>query len=175
MNFQMCQQSAGKYLMLSGIATRYEIIDGQWGPYGLGSLRDSTGRTEDMMFASSDKSPLPPQSLLNIPCVYTVQWDANKQKFKAYFKSYANQQQMPNAYQAPRQASQNAQQPPQQPAQSTNQNNAVDLLTNIYGVLCRIQEIIEKETDFNKKYDLGEESVNPQEEQQVDDTDSAPW
>jgi hypothetical protein len=149
--------------MFKGTATRFEFKQGKFGIYGLGSLQDHTGRVEDMFFASSDKSPLPQQSLLNLECIYNVQWDANKQKFKAYFQSYADQPEMPNAYQQPHQATppQNTQQAPPQAAQSTNSNSSVDLLTDIYGVLCKILAIVEKETDFAKKYDLGKDPDFP--------------
>ena len=110
MNFQMCQQSPGQWLMFKGIARRYEVKQGTYGPYALGDLEDQTGRKEQMMFGGNEKSPLPEQNLLNIPCIYAVQWDANKGKFKAYFKSFSNGQQQAAPPPASRQ-----QVPPQAP------------------------------------------------------------
>jgi hypothetical protein len=60
-----------------------------------------TGRKEQIMFAGNDKSPLPQQSLLNIPAIYVVQWDANKQKYKAYFKSFGQEGAPPQQQAAP--------------------------------------------------------------------------
>ena len=93
MNFTACQSSPGQWLMMKGLATRFEIKQGQYGPYGLGDLLDTTGRSEKMLFGASEKSPLPQESLLNRDAIYSVQWDANTQKFKAYFKSWDNGQQ----------------------------------------------------------------------------------
>lgn len=92
MNFTMCQQSPGQWLMLKGIARRYELKQGQYGPYALGDLEDQTGQREKMMFGGNSDFPLPEQSLLNIPCIYNVRWDANKQSFKASFKAFSNGQ-----------------------------------------------------------------------------------
>lgn len=106
--------------MLKGTATRYEIKQGTYGLYGLGDLMDQTSRTEKMMFGSSDKSPLPEQSLLNIPCIYSVCWDANKQKYKAYFNSFGSAPQIPQRQAPPQQPRPQPQQRPQQAPQSTN-------------------------------------------------------
>lgn len=116
MNFAMCQQAPGQWLMLKGIARRYEFRQGQYGLYALGDLEDQTGRKEQMMFGGNDKNPLPQQSLLNTPCVFAVQWDANKQKYKAYFKSFSNGQPQAAPPQAPR----------QQAAQSNGRDQSIE-------------------------------------------------
>ncbi len=66
---------------------------------------------------------------------------------------------------------QNQQSAPQNAPQSTNSNDTVDLLTDIYGVLCKVLVILEKETDFKEKYNLGESQKNTQ----VQDDSDMTW
>ena len=111
MNFQTAFNAPGQYITMRGIPTKYDMKTGQYGLYALGDLVDDAGQSIQVLFSGSKKVPLPQQSLLNVPCLWSVQYDANKQQTKAFFQQYANGQQQARQP-APQQAPPQPQGPP---------------------------------------------------------------
>lgn len=128
MNFQAVFNAPGTYITMRGTPTKYDFQQGQFGPYALGDLVDDAGQSVQVLFSGTKKVALPQQSLLNVPCIWSVKYDANSQDTKAYFQSQvqqgaAPQQAQPQGGQSP---PPQAQQPPQNAPQPASGNEKVD-------------------------------------------------
>ena len=123
MNLQAAFETPGYWQVVTGTPRRYELKSGQYGPYALGTMEDNTGAVVEMMFSGGKETALPPQSLLNVPCLWAVKYDANTQKYKALFKQYAAQG-------APQQAPQSPPQRPQTPPQAAKAPNVAQTTSN---------------------------------------------
>ncbi len=112
MNFEQSRANPGKWVTMVGTATKLDIKTGDYGPYGLGSITDTYGESQGVLFASSEKSPLVNVSCLKEPASWAVKYDANTQKYKVYFNQF--QQGLPKGSAGP-----GPPQGPQQPRQAT--------------------------------------------------------
>ena len=108
MNLQAVYNAPGTWITMRGTPTEYnQQTPNQYGPWALGKLCDDAGQIAEIMFSGSKKAGLPQTSLLNMPCLWGVKFDANSQKLKALFNSYAQQgaappqSPVPNAYGRP--------------------------------------------------------------------------
>ena len=112
MNFQHTRNNPGKSEQMQGTAVKFDIKTGEFGDYALGKMTDNLGETVQMFYASSDDSPLPDIGCMNKLCIWGVKYDANTQRYKAYFNGFvgAVQQGQVEPYQPP----QRPQTPPQQ-------------------------------------------------------------
>ena len=93
MNFQEARNIPGKFVSILGTAIRFELKEGNFGPYGLGDIRDANGEEQGVLFASSDKSPLPSTTCVNQMAGWGIKYDANTQNYKAYFNGLVGQNQ----------------------------------------------------------------------------------
>lgn len=113
MNWNHCRNNPGTWQTMRGTATRYEPKTGQFGDFALGDITDDLGESVQVLFGSNDKSPLPGPQCVGHIAIWGGIYDANTQKYKAMFNSYAHSQQ-PAAQQAPPPPQQGYQPPPQQ-------------------------------------------------------------
>jgi len=115
MNFQHARNNPGKSEQIQGTAVKFAIKAGEFGNYALGKMTDNLGETVDMFYASSDDSPLPDIGCMNKVGIWGVKYDANTQRYKAYFNGLVAQQMQPQQGQVtPYQPPQRPQTPPQQ-------------------------------------------------------------
>ena len=117
MNFQHARNNPGKSEQIQGTAIKFDIkTHAEYGDYALGKMTDNLGETVEMFYAASNDSPLPDKGCMNKLCIWGVKYDANTQKYKAYFNGLVAQQLQPQQGQVtPYQPPQRPQTPPQQP------------------------------------------------------------
>jgi hypothetical protein len=103
MNWQDCRNAPGKWKPIEGTATKFDLRDGQYGPYALGTVRDSTGEDAKVLFSSKDNAedpkdnkPLPDAGCLNRPAVWVGLYDANKQQYRVLFNYYTGPERPPH-------------------------------------------------------------------------------
>jgi hypothetical protein len=80
---------------IEGMATKFDLKDGQYGPYALGTVKDSAGEEAKVLFSSKDNAPdpkdnkpLPDSGCLNRPAVWVGLYDANKKQYRVLFNYY---------------------------------------------------------------------------------------
>jgi hypothetical protein len=80
---------------IEGMATKFDLKDGQFGPYALGTVKDLTGESVKVLFASKDNAddpndnkPLPDTGCVNRPALWVGVFDANKKQYKVLFSYY---------------------------------------------------------------------------------------
>jgi hypothetical protein len=88
---------------IEGTATKFDLKDGQYGPYALGMVRDSTGEAAKVLFSSRDNAddpkdnkPLPDAGCLNRPALWVGIYDANKTQYKVLFNYYTGPERPPH-------------------------------------------------------------------------------
>jgi hypothetical protein len=101
---------------IEGMATKFDLKDGQYGPYALGTVKDSAGEEAKVLFSSKDNAPdpkdnkpLPDSGCLNRPAVWVGLYDANKNQYRVLFNYYTGTSTAP----------QNPPQTPNMPARDT--------------------------------------------------------
>jgi hypothetical protein len=126
MNFQTARANPGKFTKMIGTATKLDIKSGDYGPYGLGSITDTYGESQNVLFASSEKSPLVGDSCLHQPASWAVRYDANTQKYKVYFEGFQIEHSttFPAQISPPQIAHPVSQLPPQGPQNARQATNA---------------------------------------------------
>lgn len=110
MNWNHSRNNPGTWQTMRGTATRYEPKIGQFGDYALGDITDDLGESVQVLFGSNDKSPLPGPQCIGSLAIWGGLYDANTQKYKVMFNSYAQGQQPPAQQASP--PPQQAYQPP---------------------------------------------------------------
>ncbi len=138
MNFQTARNSPGNFVQMQGTAVKFDIKSGEYGDYALGSITDNTGFNQKVFFAASDDSPLPDDSVKGQLANWGVKFDANKQKFKAYFNGYTQQQ-----AQGHQDAAQSGSQDPQTPPQGTKAGQGVDYTAQFLQCATRLLDVME--------------------------------
>ncbi len=89
MNFAICRGTPGTWFTIQGTATKFDLRKGDYGDYGLGSLTDTDGESQDVLFTSKKGKPTPTADCLNRLATYGALYDANTQKYKVMFNSFA--------------------------------------------------------------------------------------
>jgi hypothetical protein len=122
MNFQAARNAPGTFVQMQGVISNYTVTQGNFGPYGMGDLADAVLETQKVLVASSNNSPLPGLECNNQPALWGIRFDANTQKYKAYFNGYAQQGQQQAPSQQYQQPAPQAPAPQYQPPPQTPQN-----------------------------------------------------
>lgn len=107
MNLQHAANNPGKFHEMRAKATKFDVKEGDYGLYALGTLKDELGNEEKVLFAVKKGETLVDAATAKQLCIWGVKYDANTDNFKAYFNSTVAKQLQ-------------GQQGAQQPAQSTN-------------------------------------------------------
>ncbi len=86
MNLQHAKNNPGKFQTMQGTATKFDIQEGDYGPYALGTLKDNLGNEEKVLFAAKKDESLPDRdTCMNSLGIWGVKYDANTGNFKAYY------------------------------------------------------------------------------------------
>ena len=115
MNLQHAKNNPGTFQQMRATATKFDVKQGDYGPYALGTLRDEMGNEEKVLFAVKQDETLVDACCAKELGIWGVKYDANTGKFKAYYNGSVAKQ-LQNQQQAP----QNTPQSPQPPAQRPN-------------------------------------------------------
>ena len=108
MNLQHAKNNPGTFQQMRATATKFDVKQGDFGPYALGTLKDELGDEEKVLFAVKKGETLVDACCAMELGIWAIRYDANTGKFKAYYNGSVAKQ------------LQNGQQAPSQPAQSTN-------------------------------------------------------
>ncbi len=108
MNLQHAKNNPGKFHEMRAKATKFDVKEGDYGLYALGTLKDELGNEEKVLFAVKKDDILVDASSAMELGIWGVKYDANTGKFKAYYNGSVAKQ------------LQNQQQAPSPPAQATN-------------------------------------------------------
>ena len=93
---------------MRGTATKFDVKDGDYGFYALGTFKDELGSEEKMFFAVKKGDTLVDVATAMQLCLWGIKYDANTDNYKAYFNNLVAKQLQDN---------------PQSPPQSTQATN----------------------------------------------------
>lgn len=120
MNLQHAANNPGKFHEMRAKATKFDVKEGDYGLYALGTLMDDPdGNEEKMLFAVKKGESLVDANIAMTLCIWRVKYDANTGYFQAYFKSTVAKQ------------LQDSSQSPQNEPESTNSHNDVVIRTRV--------------------------------------------
>ena len=108
MNWQLSKAAPGTFVQMQAVIIEIKHMTGQYGSYALGKAQDGPGQVESVLFTVAKDKPFPTDLAIGHRINGAGKWDANTQKMKFFFDSYAQQQvapqtqaPVPNAYAGP--------------------------------------------------------------------------